>query len=216
MKKKLLIYDLDGTLINSKKDILQGFNYSFKKWKVKRISISFFYKNASLGSLYLIKKNLKKEQYKKINFIKKDFDNYYNKNLLNNTKLKVGVNFFLKWSSKYFINVISTNKKTNVAKKIIKKLKIQKFIDNVYGADYFQYKKPDTRHLHSILNKHKMKKKDVIYFGDSDVDSKMCSKLSVFFILLDHGYTSLNINRISKNFLIKNFYDAKKIILKMI
>ena len=56
-KKKLLIFDLDGTLINSKKDILISFNYSFKKNNFKTVNNYFFLKNAGLGSKYLIKKN---------------------------------------------------------------------------------------------------------------------------------------------------------------
>ena len=56
INKGLLIFDLDGTLIDSKKDIINSFNYAFKKNKLDLIDNSFFLKNASKGSTYFIKK----------------------------------------------------------------------------------------------------------------------------------------------------------------
>ena len=48
---KNIIYDLDGTLINSQKDIIKSFNYIFKKNKIStRINYKFFVENANLGS----------------------------------------------------------------------------------------------------------------------------------------------------------------------
>jgi phosphoglycolate phosphatase-like HAD superfamily hydrolase len=214
MKKKLLIFDLDGTLINSKKDIIDAFNFSFVKNNIQPISLSFFLKNSSLGSSYLIKKNVKKSYYEKLATIKKDFEKYYSINYAKTTKLKTGVFFFLKWSSRFYINVISTNKKTLIAKKILKRFKIDKYIDGIYGCDYFKYKKPDKRHLFAVLKKHSIKKKNAIFFGDSQIDSEMCKKSKVFFVLLEHGYTALNYKKIYKNFMIKDFNKARVVVLK--
>ena len=51
MKTGLFIFDLDGTLIDSKKDIKNSFNFAFKKNKIKIINDSFFKLNASRGSI---------------------------------------------------------------------------------------------------------------------------------------------------------------------
>ena len=42
IKKGLLIFDLDGTLIDSKEDIINNFNYAFKKNKLNLINNTFF------------------------------------------------------------------------------------------------------------------------------------------------------------------------------
>ena len=42
IKKGLLIFDLDGTLIDSKEDIINSFNYAFKKNKLNLINNTFF------------------------------------------------------------------------------------------------------------------------------------------------------------------------------
>jgi phosphoglycolate phosphatase-like HAD superfamily hydrolase len=50
INKGLLIFDLDGTIIDSKKDIINSFNFAFKKNNLKLINEAFFLKNASRGS----------------------------------------------------------------------------------------------------------------------------------------------------------------------
>jgi phosphoglycolate phosphatase-like HAD superfamily hydrolase len=123
-KKKVLIFDLDGTLINSKKDILISFNYAFKKNNFKIINNSFFFKNASLGSKYLIKKNCDPITDVLLNKINNDFKRFYFKQCIRNTLPKNGLFSFLKNTKDRFYNVISTNKTELVTQKILKKLKI--------------------------------------------------------------------------------------------
>ena len=62
---KNIIYDLDGTLINSSKDIINSFNYAFKINNIKtKVNNEYFLNNANLGSKYFIQNAIKK---KKIN-----------------------------------------------------------------------------------------------------------------------------------------------------
>ena len=53
MPKKIIIFDLDGTIINSSRSIISSFNYAFKKFKIKKINNNF----------------LKKMQAKEVNFL---------------------------------------------------------------------------------------------------------------------------------------------------
>ena len=129
MYKKILVFDLDGTLINSHNDIIDSFNYAFKKNKCRIIDKKFFLINANKGSKYFIIKNLADNEKYKMELINSDFIYHYKKNCLNKTKVKTGVKNFLKWSAKSYINVISTNKSEFLSKKILKKLKLTKYIN---------------------------------------------------------------------------------------
>ena len=148
---KNIIYDLDGTLINSQKDIINAFNYTFKKNKLNtKINYKFFKENANLGSKYFIKKALRK---KNINFlnIQKDFTIYYNKNFHQNTNLKAGAYSFLKQAyKKNYKNILCTNKKEETAKKILKKYNIEKFFKFIIGVDTFTEKKPQLKFIKKI------------------------------------------------------------------
>ena len=215
MYKKILVFDLDGTLINSHNDIIDSFNYAFKKNKCKKIGKSFFLINANKGSKYFINKNLTIKEKYKIEKINNDFIHHYKKNCLNKTKVRTGVKNFLKWSAKTYINVISTNKSEFLSKKILKKLNLIKYIKKVFGNDTLNYQKPDTRHLKKILKIFKIKSKDDCYFfGDSDVDSNMATKSKVNFIFVDGGYISSE-KKVTKKNTIKNFKNARTTLLNI-
>ena len=181
MSKNLLVFDLDGTLINSKKDIIKSFNYAFNKNNCKKIDTKFFIQNANKGSIYFIRNNLKKNETFKLKKINYDFTKHYKNNCINTTKPRKGVKYFLNWSSKRYINVISTNKPKSLSKKILKKLDLLKYVDEIFGVDSLKYKKPNPKHLKKILNIYKINCQNCIFFGDSDVDWEMAKKLSVKF-----------------------------------
>ena len=212
MTKRLLVFDLDGTLINSKDDIIRSFNQSFRKNQSKKIDEKYFIKNANRGSRFFIKKNLKKDELHKLKKINLDFQKYYKQNCTKTTKARFGVKFFLNWSSKRFINVISTNKPKYLSIKIIKSLGLSNYIDNIFGVDTLKYNKPNPKHLKKILDIYKIKENQCVFFGDSEIDWKMSKKLGVDFFLISKGYLSKKI-KINRNNKIKNFFEAKKKLL---
>jgi phosphoglycolate phosphatase len=206
MKKKILIFDLDGTLIQSKKDIIESFNLALKRYQIK-INNSFFLKNSSLGSFYLLKKIFRSNK-KKINITLDDFRKIYYKNCTKNTKLTPGVKKFLKRAvNNNYINVVSTNKSLKLSIKILKYFGLLKYFNKIYAFDNSNFKKPDKRHIINILSDFKVIPQNAAYFGDSQIDSKMSISGRVKFILLKNGYTDLPQSKIYKNKLIKDFND---------
>ena len=218
INKGLLIFDLDGTLIDSKKDIIKSFNYAFKKNKLDLIDNSFFLQNASKGSAYFIKKNIKKVNLRNISITKinKDFINHYSKNCTQNTVYKKGLIRFLKQSKKKYINIISTNKKKAIAQKICKNLKIIEYFDEIYGSDTLLTKKPSKKYLDEILKKYNVKKSKIAIFGDSEVDYKLSYHYKIKYILMKNGYTKKNFWEIKHNLLINDFKDLLKLINKLL
>jgi phosphoglycolate phosphatase len=211
MIKKLFIFDLDGTLINSRRDIITSFNYAFKKNKCKKITNSFFLKNANQGSKYFIGKNLNTKNKYKISKIQTDFIKHYEQNCINNTKLRVGVKFFLEWSRNKSLNIISTNKSEILTRKILRKLKILKYFKKIYGFNSLKYNKPNKLHLLKILQIHNYNQSSCFFWGDSYIDYIMTKKANVNFILINKGYNNKTIN-IDRSKKINNFFQGKKVI----
>ena len=210
---KNIIYDLDGTLINSHKDIIKAFNYTFKKNNLStKIKFEFFKQNANLGSKYFIKKALGNKKYNYLN-IQKDFISYYDKNFYHNTNLKNGVYSFLKFThNKNYKNILCTNKKEKTAKKILKKYKIDNFFRYVVGVDTFQEKKPELNFVRKIVKKLKLKSNETIVIGDTEIDSTLAKRGKMKFYLIKNGYT--NKKNIEHNKKFKDFnYLKKKIFL---
>lgn len=201
---KNIIYDLDGTIINSSKDIVNSFNYAFKVNNLKiRIDNKFFINNANLGSRYFIKKATKG---KKINILKlqNDFQKYYELNFYKNSNLKKGVRKFLKFTKKKkYVNILCTNKKEQTAVKILKKYKIYNYFKFIVGYDTFKEKKPEPKFIKKIYKKFKLQKTNTIMIGDTEVDSMLAIRAKIKFFLVEKGYT--NKKDFFYNFKFKNF-----------
>lgn len=199
-----IIYDLDGTLINSSKDIINSFNYAFKINNLKtKIDNKFFLKNANLGSEFFIKKAIKGN---KINVLKiqDDFQKHYNLTFYKNSSLKKGVRKFLKFTKKKnFINILCTNKKEKTATKILKKYKIQNYFKIVIGYDTFTERKPELKFVNKFFKKFKLKSFDTIMIGDTEIDSMLAMRAKIKFFLIEKGYT--NKKNFSYYFKFKNF-----------
>lgn len=199
-----IIYDLDGTIINSSKDIVNSFNYAFKVNNLKiRIDNKFFINNANLGSRYFIKKATKG---KKINILKlqNDFQKYYELNFYKNSNLKKGVRKFLKFTKKKkYVNILCTNKKEQTAVKILKKYKIYNYFKFIVGYDTFKEKKPEPKFIKKIYKKFKLQKTNTIMIGDTEVDSMLAIRAKIKFFLVEKGYT--NKKDFFYNFKFKNF-----------
>ena len=199
-----IIYDLDGTIINSSKDIVNSFNYAFKVNNLKiRIDNKFFINNANLGSRYFIKKATKG---KKINILKlqNDFQKYYELNFYKNSNLKKGFRKFLKFTKKKkYVNILCTNKKEQTAVKILKKYKIYNYFKFIVGYDTFKEKKPEPKFIKKIYKKFKLQKTNTIMIGDTEVDSMLAIRAKIKFFLVEKGYT--NKKDFFYNFKFKNF-----------
>ena len=95
MDKKILIFDLDGTLVNSKKSIIDSFNYAFKKNNLNKINLNYFKKYASRGSKFFIMQNINNKKIS-LNKINKNFHQRYKEICDQNIWCRIGVKWFLK------------------------------------------------------------------------------------------------------------------------
>ena len=214
---KNIIFDIDGTLAETSKDIINSINNSLKKNKLNKfIHIKEFKKVANLGSLEMIKKITNSSNYNLINKLNYYFLENYEKNICNKSKLKKDALNFLKICKKKGIRLfVSTNKSERHAKILLKKLKILKYFTYVAGRDTFPFKKPNPTHLLFMQIKFSLTKKQTIYIGDTEVDSIIAKKFNLKFILFKNGYTSRNYLSIPHDYLISDFRQIGKMINKV-
>ena len=122
MNQKLtILFDLDGTLVDTAPDLMNAHNHVMKKFGYKTKSTNEIRNLVGRGAGVLIgksiwgqaKKELKNIEDQKIkNEMVKEFTDYYGKNIMNESKLVNGVEDFLKWciSKKYLWLFVQINK----------------------------------------------------------------------------------------------------------
>ena len=83
---------------------------------------------------------------------------------------------------------ICTNKPAQLAEAILARLALSEFFLHVVGGDSLPYRKPDPRTLQAVLARFAATPRDALMVGDSEVDAATAAAAGVPLILMDHGY----------------------------
>ena len=216
-QKLTILFDLDGTLVDTAPDLMGAHNHVMKKFGYPQKSLDDIKHIAGRGAWIMMQRtfrdeikdeNLKKEMVK-------EFINYYAKNIDRGSKPIKGVVKFLDWAkSKQILMGVCTNKQERLAVDLLKKINLSKYFEYIAGCDTFDFNKPDPRHLTNVIDIIGGDINKSIMIGDSEVDSQSAYNAKIPFILVEEGYTEKNINEIPHKTLIKDFSNFEKIVEK--
>ena len=167
---RLIIFDLDGTLIDSKNDIADSVNYTLKRLHLPSLQNSLIYSYVGNGVLPLLEKVISCSN-KKSNLENalKVFRKHYEEHLLDSTRLYPGVMEILKHFSDVNMGLVS-NKPERFVKKILKGLNVDCFFSVVIGGDSLKTKKPEPEGVNMIRNRFGVNLHETVIVGDGGVD----------------------------------------------
>ena len=225
MKQKFtILFDLDGTLVDTAPDLMLAHNHVMKKFGYPTKSTEDIRNLVGKGAGALIGRSIwgqAKKEFSKVLDAKikdemvKEFVNFYGKNIVNESTLVTGVKDFLIWCKNQNISMaVCTNKQEHLSNDLLKKIGIYDFFEYVAGSDTFDYCKPDPRHLTNVVEILDGDVKKTIMIGDSETDANAAKAAEIPVILLENGYTEKNTTEIYHNHLIKDFSGVEKIIKK--
>ena len=225
MKQKFtILFDLDGTLVDTAPDLMLAHNHVMRKFGYPTKSTEDIRNLVGKGAGALIGRSIwgqAKKEFSKVLDEKikdemiKEFVDYYGKNIKNESTLIKGVKDFLIWCKEQNISMaVCTNKQEYLSNDLLKKIGIYDFFEYVAGSDTFDYCKPDPRHLTNVVEILDGDIKKTIMIGDSETDANAAKAAEIPVILLENGYTEKNTTEIYHNHLIKDFIGIEKIISK--
>ena len=219
MKQKFtILFDLDGTLVDTAPDLIHAHNHVMKKFGYPSKSIKELKNAVGKGAKAMMAKGNGKWEWfdEKIqNEMTDEFISFYGKNILNDSTLINGVKEFLKWCKNQNISMaVCTNKTEHLAVDLLKKIGIYDYFEYVSGYNTFEYCKPDPRHLLKTIEILNGDKNKSIMIGDSETDANAAQAAEIPMILLKYGYTEKRSEEIYHNYLIKDFIGIEKIISK--
>lgn len=189
--KKLVIFDLDGTLLDTAKDLSIAVNFALKIKKFPCKSQIFIKKTLGNGVRNLIRrcipKSASEEDYLETLRI---FREYYLEHLDIYTKPYHYVKKCIKQlKSEGFKLAVASNKMDSASKYLVEKF-FPGYFDIVVGDNKTLDRKPSPDMVNFICSNLQIDKKDVLYIGDSDVDEKTALNSKVEYLLLTSGYRS--------------------------
>ena len=220
-QKFTILFDLDGTLVDTAPDLMHAHNHVMKKFGYPSKSLADLKSSVGKGAGAMIGRSIWSQAKKELTTINEkiknkmtdEFISYYGKNILNESKLLNGVEDFLAWCKKETISMgVCTNKTEHLAVDLLKKIGIHDYFEFIAGYNTFEYCKPDPRHLTTIIEILDGEKNKSIMIGDSETDANAAKAAGIPMILLEDGYTEKNIDEIYHNHLIRDFIGIEKII----
>lgn len=174
-KIKLLIFDLDGTLIDSRLDLAHSINAMLRNFGRHELPTDVIAGYVGDGAPTLVRRALGDPQdegflHEALHY----FMAYYREHKLDNTYVYEGVREALAGiqnanGSPRKMAVLS-NKPVNPSRQIVKALGLSDFFVQVYGGNSFSTKKPDPFGAQTLLKENGCAPEEAILIGDSDID----------------------------------------------
>ena len=189
--KKLVIFDLDGTLLNTITDLGKACNHALETLGFATHPIQAYAYMVGNGVRNLMQKAQPDADEKTIDKLLSLFKEYYNEHCADNTKPYPGIPELLQNLQSKGINfAVASNKYQFATEKIIAKCLPSFHFVAVEGHVEGRHRKPDPSILFSILEKNPVAKRDVLYVGDSAVDIETARRACVESIGVSWGFRS--------------------------
>jgi phosphoglycolate phosphatase len=187
---RALIFDLDGTLIDSERDLVDATNAMLRELSRPELPPATISSYIGHGAAKLCASALgpgatAEQQAEGLQI----FLRHYEAHKLDYTRAYPGVPDALESFSKANIPMaVLTNKPTQISVQILEGLGIARYFSVVYGGDSFAAKKPDPAGVHKILEQFKVAPAGTLFIGDSEVDVQTARNAGTIVVIVNHGF----------------------------
>ncbi|AHF97143.1 phosphoglycolate phosphatase [Desulfurella acetivorans A63] len=202
-----IFFDLDGTLVDSKKDLEKAVVSTALNLKLEILDKEYILSLVGNGIYRLINDYLVSinatdyyEQFLKI------FLSYYYEHICDNSYLYNNVKPTLQLLTKQYKLFVVSNKLEKFSKKLLNELKIDNFFEEIIGGDSFENKKPDPQPILNLIKKYKINPHSSLFVGDSENDYFAARASNLKMGWVSFGYKNESIlKKITPDFIFDKF-----------
>lgn len=185
---KLVIFDLDGTLVDAYAAIASSFNYVMRRLGLKTQSASLIRSLVGWGDAALLKPYVFKRD---LEYALNLYRNHHKTSLLRHTHLCPYVRGLLRaLKTEGYKLAVASNRPSKFSHILLKHLKIGGFFDYVLCADQFGHAKPHPEMLNKIVKRFRLKKSQALYVGDMVIDAQAGRRAKINTVIVTSGSSS--------------------------
>ena len=184
---RVLIFDLDGTLIDSELDLAHAVNATLDHMGRAPLAHETIFRYVGDGAPLLVRRALGEgatdaETKRGLAY----FLSFYRAHMLDNTVTYPGVREGLELLAPHPMAVL-TNKPVRFSCAILEGLGLRRFFRFVYGGNSFERKKPDPMGVEILLRDLEATKQEAMMVGDSDVDVQTARNAGIWACGVSYG-----------------------------
>ncbi|RJR14950.1 MAG: HAD family hydrolase [Nitrospiraceae bacterium] len=200
---KLLIFDLDGTLADTGRDITDALNYALSPYGVRTYSIEETKAMVGSGISKLLASlvPVKDEATKKL--VTDRFISYYTEHVVDYTDVYPHVKETLAQLNGYKKAVVS-NKREALSKEVLRGTGILQHFDVVWGSDSVRAMKPSPIPLLDLMDRFQVLPEETVIVGDSNYDVDAGKAAGIKTIAVTYGFRSRDVLK-DADFIIDRF-----------
>ena len=185
--KRLLIYDLDGTLADTKADIARAANHMLERLDAPRLSQQEICRSVGLGLKSLIERCLKSDDPARIEEGMRIYRAFYAEHLLDETRLYPGVGEVLQYF-KERKQIVLTNKPNPYSQQILEGLGVADYFLKIIAGDSAYPKKPNPGAILGAMREEGISPPDTLLIGDSPIDVEAGRNAGIQTVVVQHGF----------------------------
>lgn len=186
-KISLIVYDFDGTLVDTLFDIADAVNLSLNELGLRTLSRATIRKYVGKGVERLMAQSIAGTGNTDLPRAVELFRRHYSENLMNHTRFySSGRKILDHFRDKK--QAICSNKPEDFVRRILEPLKSLDYFDAILGGDSVESKKPDPEGLLHLLDRFQCSPEMAVLVGDSPVDIETGKRAGVYTCIVNYGF----------------------------
>jgi phosphoglycolate phosphatase len=210
MKRPIIVFDLDGTLIDTAPDLLDSLNHSLAAGELPAVDAVGFKRYVGHGGRVMIErvyaahqKALTAEEHERLVRL---FLEHYAGNIPGKSRPYPGVlEAIARFEDAGYIVAVCTNKYEADSLALIEALGLTRHFKAIAGQDTFPFRKPDPRHLTETIALAGGDPERALMVGDSQTDIDTAKAAGIPVVAVDFGYTDRHVREFEPSAVISHF-----------
>lgn len=204
---KLVIFDLDGTLVDSKEDLAVSVNVMRERMGLPQLPHELIASYVGQGVMVLVRRALGAEATdEKVEKGMALFLDYYRQHMLDHTTLYPGVRGALEELGDRTLAVL-TNKPVRFSREMLERLGVAPLFTAIYGGNSFAQRKPDPVGVKKLMADTEARERQTLMVGDSDTDVLTGRNAGVWTCGVAYGFGARTLEETPPDFIVGDLRD---------